>query len=282
MEDLERTTEFSPEQEETGGDPERVVDAQESRYEDEENLNDGQEQAVDAQEDGKETEPEVKEQPAPRQTREENAAIRAARLNASREARETAMREADAEIAAAGIMNPYTKKPFSSMKDFREYAAQVRKAQMAEEAERTGRSIEVLEEEEENRKFLSRIRKQAQGQAEPNEEEGFLTRDLRDFMEKHPEMNVEKLEALEKNKTFRRFCGSRFGREPLADLYDAYLEIVSESGSAAVAKAASKADRSTGGGSSGGVTLTPSQQKELDAWNRANPDMPMTAKEFLQ
>ena len=37
-----------------------------------------------------------------------------------------------------------------------------------------------------------------------------------------------------------------------------------------------------GGGSTGGVTLTPAQQKSLDDWNRANPDMQMTAKEFLQ
>lgn len=291
MEDLERATELASEQEEVGGDPEGVVDPQdESRYEDDEILGDGQAEAVDPQEDSEtetEEEPEPEEDPEPPtpQSREENAAIRAARLKASKEAREAAMREVDAEIAAAGIENPYTQKPFSSMKEFREYAAKVRRANLEEEAERTGKSIEVLEEEEANRKFLSslRMRAQTQEQAPEQEEESFVARDLRDFVEKYPDMkDPDKLEALEKNKSFRRFCGSRFGKEPLAELYGSYLELVGESGAAAVAKAASKSGRSTGGGSSGGVTLTPSQQRELDAWNRQNPDMPMTAKEFMQ
>ncbi|MBR2365907.1 MAG: hypothetical protein IKC50_00315 [Oscillospiraceae bacterium] len=290
MEEFERLTELSSEAEEAGGDPERVVDAQdESRYEDgEEILGDGQAQAVDAQEDADAASEETvtEPDPTPKQTREENAAIRAARLKASKDAREAALREADAEIAAAGIENPYTKKPFSSMKEFKEYAAQVKRARLEEEADRTGRTVEELEEDAENRAFLSRLRKQIQWQ-EMGEfaqgEESFVSRDLRDFVEKHPEMNSpEKLEALENNKAFRRFCGSRFGKEPLAELYEAFQDLVGTSGAAAVAKAASKNDRSTGGGSSGGVTLTPSQKRELDEWNRANPDMPMTEREFAK
>ncbi|MBR2896859.1 MAG: hypothetical protein IKC04_03125 [Oscillospiraceae bacterium] len=290
MEEFERLTELSSEAEEAGGDPERVVDAQdESRYEDsEEILGDGQAQVVDAQEDADAASEETvtEPDPTPKQTREENAAIRAARLKASKDAREAALREADAEIAAAGIENPYTKKPFSSMKEFKEYAAQVKRARLEEEADRTGRTVEELEEDAENRAFLSRLRKQIQWQ-EMGEfaqgEESFVSRDLRDFVEKHPEMNSpEKLEALENNKAFRRFCGSRFGKEPLAELYEAFQDLVGTSGAAAVAKAASKNDRSTGGGSSGGVTLTPSQKRELDEWNRANPDMPMTEREFAK
>ncbi|MBR3850076.1 MAG: hypothetical protein IKM36_06275 [Oscillospiraceae bacterium] len=290
MEEFERLTELSSEAEEAGGDPERVVDAQdESRYEDsEEILGDGQAQVVDAQEDADAASEETvtEPDPTPKQTREENAAIRAARLKASKDAREAALREADAEIAAAGIENPYTKKPFSSMKEFKEYAAQVKRARLEEEADRTGRTVEELEEDAENRAFLSRLRKQIQWQ-EMGEfaqgEESFVSRDLRDFVEKHPEMNSpEKLEALENNKAFRRFCGSRFGKEPLAELYEAFQDLVGTSGAAAVAKAASKNDRSTGGGSSGGVTLTPSQKRELDEWNRANPDMPMTERDFAK
>lgn len=292
MEEFERLTELSSEAEEVGGDPERVVDAQdESRYEDsEEILGDGQAQAVDAQEDADAASEETvtEPDPTPKQTREENAAIRAARLKASKDAREAALREADAEIAAAGIENPYTKKPFTSMKEFKKYAAQVKRARLEDEADRTGRTVEELEEEEANRKFISRLREQAQAQEREQDEpaqdaESFFSRDLRDFVEKHPEMNSpEKLEALENNKAFRRFCGSRFGKEPLAELYEAFQDLIGESGAAAVAKAASKNDRSTGGGSSGGVTLTPSQKRELDAWNRANPDMPMTEREFAK
>ena len=40
-------------------------------------------------------------------------------------------------------------------------------------------------------------------------------------------------------------------------------------------------DAMSAGSGSGGETLTGEQQKALDEWNRAFPQMRMTAKEFL-
>lgn len=114
---------------------------------------------------------------------------------------------------------------------------------------------------------------------EAREQHEFIARDLEDFQERYPAVDVA---ALDGDRQFRRFCGSRYGREPLADLFTDYLEIAGEQRSAAAARSESRSRRETGAGSgSGGETLTASQQKELDEWNRTYPSMKMTAKEFL-
>lgn len=215
-------------------------------------------------------------------SREENAAIRAARLRERREAEARAAARADEEIAASGVINPYTKRPFGSVKELREYGQRLREAELSQRARDTGRTVEELTEDEENRAFLKRLRQQEAERNAAAEEAGrqrsFIERDVLDFVEKYPDVNVGQLE---KNQRFRRFCGSRFGREPLAELYGAYRELVTEAGQTGASRAVSRQSRSTGGGSTGGMALSPSQQRELDTWNQANPDLAMTAKEFL-
>ena len=109
----------------------------------------------------------------------------------------------------------------------------------------------------------------------------FVRNDVLDFMERYPGFDAEGLEALERNEQFRRFCGTRYAREPLAQLYGDYLSVIDGAGAAAVSKAASRSARSTGGGTAGGATLSPEQRKTLERWNEANPEMAMTAKEYL-
>lgn len=111
---------------------------------------------------------------------------------------------------------------------------------------------------------------------------GFIQSDVLDFKARHPEMDADGLAALENNPQFRRFCGSRFGCEPLANLYEDYLALVGSAESAAAARRMSRSARSTGGGSSGGAALSPAQKRALEAWNNAHPDMAMTAGEFLK
>lgn len=109
--------------------------------------------------------------------------------------------------------------------------------------------------------------------------QAFLQRDAQDFKEKHPEVDLMKLNE---NQNFLRFCGSRYGVESLAKLYDDYKEIVGGAESAARAAVEHRSKRSTGSGGGGGDILTAKQRASLEAWNRANPDMKMTAKEFLK
>ena len=107
----------------------------------------------------------------------------------------------------------------------------------------------------------------------------FISRDFQDFIRRHPEVDIG---ALDGNAAFRRFCGSRYGREPLADLYEDFRAIEDTATEAARAAAESKSRRATGTGSGGGGQgLTVSQQRDLDEWNRTYPEMKMSAKEFL-
>lgn len=216
------------------------------------------------------------------QTPEENAAIRAARIRAQKEAEAEAAARTDAAIAGlSGLRNPYTGKPFASLKELSEYSANVLKAENEKRAKETGRSIAEIEEDAANRAFLSELRRERQSEALQNRsapQDDFIRRDLADFLQKHPTVDVAKLDA---NEKFRLFCGSRYGREPLAQLYDEYQIIVGDAERSAVTRAEQKAQRSTGGGTPGGVTLTPSQKKDLDRWNAEHPEMAMTAKEFL-
>ena len=112
------------------------------------------------------------------------------------------------------------------------------------------------------------------------EKQAFVERDLQAFMEKHPEVDLLKLEE---NPVFLRFCGSRYGVESLAALYEDYREIVEGAEKAARAAVQSRSRRSTGSGGGGsGDILTAMQRARLEAWNRANPDMKMSAREFLK
>ena len=216
------------------------------------------------------------------QTREENAAIRQARLRERAEAERRARAEADEEIAQAGIINPYTGKPFRTLKEWTEYGKQYREAKIAEEAKKTGKTVEELMEEQENKELLAELRKQKKEKAERSEQDRknleFAIGDIKNFRSAYPDVDVQKLTE---NKAFLRFAGSRYGKEPLADLYGDFSELVSDAGRAAVLKSTSKAERGTGGGN-GGEGLTKAQAEALREWNAANPDMPMTAKEFLK
>ncbi|MBE7002671.1 MAG: hypothetical protein E7425_00085 [Ruminococcaceae bacterium] len=111
---------------------------------------------------------------------------------------------------------------------------------------------------------------------------GFIESDVREFTRQYPQFGTRELSELESNPQFRRFCGTRFGREPLAELYGDYLTVVGDAGEAAVSKASRRSARSTGGGVSGSGMLTAEQRRVLKEWNAEHPEMAMTAKEFLR
>ena len=163
-----------------------------------------------------------------------------------------------------------------------------------EETEEAAAAEQPGQSREENRRFQAArrngertgyeraMREVAERQARQEEtaarEREFIARDADEFMRRHPEVDLTLLDG---DRAFRRFCGSRYGREPLAELYEDYVEIAGVQRSAALAGAGSKARRETGaGGGSGASTLTAAQQRDLDEWNRTFPEMKMTAKEF--
>lgn len=107
----------------------------------------------------------------------------------------------------------------------------------------------------------------------------FLREDLARFVERWPGVDPGRLE---RSPQFRRFAGDRMYRQPLCQLYADFAALVMDAGQAAQARWERRWARSTGGGAGGGAEpLTPEQRRCLDQWNRENPGLEMTAREFL-
>ena len=124
-----------------------------------------------------------------------------------------------------------------------------------------------------------RAMRESERRSREEEQMRFIAEDARKFARRYPEVDLAGLDASE---SFRRFCGSRYGREPLSELYADYLEVAGGALRAAQARRESRAARSTGSGGSGAYeALNARQQSELDAWNRAFPQMKMSAREYL-
>lgn len=218
-----------------------------------------------------------------KQSHQDNAAARAARIRAEQETAARLQKQYDEEVAGMGIINPYTGKPFSGFKDFLEYGKRYREDKLEEEAKKQGKTVEELREEEENKSFLARKRKEEKERQEAmkalEQQKAFVAADLDAFVKKFPGVDPGKLEQ---NAKFRKFSKGRLYKEPLYEIYQDYLDVVGDAERSAVEKAAARSARSTGGGQSGGGDLlTAKQRAELEEWNAANPSMKMTAKEFL-
>lgn len=224
-----------------------------------------------------------------KQSHEDNAVARQARLRALHEAdlklkeeKQKMERELDERIASMGLKDPYTGKSFASVKELEAYNKRLKEAELKEQAKKTGKTVEQLSEEEEDRNYIRRKRQEEvlaeQEKKNAAKQREFVENDLYDFMEKYPDVDIE---ALDNNQKFRKFCGKRYGVEPLAELYKDYVDLMGGAREEAEAINRSKADRSTGTGTPGGAQMTSAQRSALEAWNRENPEMKMTAKEFL-
>ena len=216
-------------------------------------------------------------------TRKFNASMKAARQSGEKAGEERANKAHAQRIANIRMPNP--EKPgsyFETVEEMEAYAANFRRSQAEARAKREQRSVEEILEEDENRAYLAKKRKEEAAKAKAHSEPdtgATMRAHVAEMRERYPDVDILKLEQ---NQNIIRFCGSRYGKESLADLYEAYIEIMGGAEKAAAAKAQSKAQRSTGGstGKPGG-TLTAAQRAELKRWNDNNPDMRMTEKEFL-
>lgn len=217
-------------------------------------------------------------QEKPRQGRDENARIAAARRAGEeagyRRGYQARQKEDDERIARQGVPHPDREgATIRSVDDFVEYGQSYR-------AKTAGKSRAQIEEDDRLREWHEQ--QQAQEQAREREQQlrERARQDREDFMESYPNVDLQKLM---KSQRFGRFVGDRIGRVPLVELYEDYKEVVSESEMAALAKADRKAEKSTGAGGAAQAEerLTNAQKQMLAEWNRDNPHMKMSAKEFL-
>lgn len=225
-----------------------------------------------------------REDQQPPQSHQDNAAARAARIRAEQETTARLQKQFDEEVAAFGIPNPYTGKPFGSFQEFKAYGEQFRREKLEAEAKKQGKTVEELQEEQETKSWAARKRREEKEQREAmaalERQKAFLRADLETFLQKFPGVDPGKLEQ---NAKFKKFAGKRLYKEPLSELYADFCDLVSDAERAAVAKATGKAARSTGGGQGGGMDmLTPEQREALEEWNKARPEKKMTAKQFLE
>lgn len=220
-----------------------------------------------------------------RSAREFNAAMAAARRRAEKDTEARVSRQYDEDIAGYRIPNPA--KPgtyFSSKKDLEDYSEALRRADAQQRAKAQGRSVEDVMEEDADRAFI-RAQRAAAGKAEEErkkqqERDSFIAADVEDFQSRYPDVDIASVDS---NPAFRRFVGSRYGKEPLANLWGDYVALVGETAAQQRAESSDRRSRSTGYGSGGAApALTSTQRAELKRWNEENPEMAMTEKEFFE
>ena len=220
-----------------------------------------------------------------RQSREENARYQAARKAGESAGFRRAEERYQSALAKLGLSDPDGGGAIDSLDVLESYADKARAARLKKAAAESGRTVQDLEEEEDAKEVVRQKKRERdekeKAEAEAKRRRDWVAQDAAAFLRENPDVDLAKLDA---NAKFRRFCGSRYGREPLSELYADWKELVGEEAAAkAVEKSAAKAERSTGAGG-GGVSagLTAAQQRELDEWNREYPNLKMTAKEFLE
>jgi hypothetical protein len=169
------------------------------------------------------------------------------------------------------------------------YKNELSKAQELEnlqhEAAQTGTSPELLAEIRELKKELSDIKAERQAKEKQMKEEVNKNmeweRQVKDFEETYPDVE---LKELNENTKFIKFIKGKSGT--LKDLYDDFVDFIGDAEKSTIIKMKSKEARGTSSGKSSGTSdggtygLNSEQLKTLEDWNRRNPQMKMTPKEF--
>lgn len=269
---------LNPIGEETDGGEQENEDLQEDTQNEE-----GSDDSETGEGEGDESAGDAARQEAER-ARKFNASMKAARQSGEKAGEERANKAHAKRIADMRLPNP--EKPgsyFSSVEEMEEYSRNYRRSQAEVRAKREQRSVEEILEEDENRAFLTQQRKAAEASGKSKSDDdrrSTLAAHVAEMRQRYPDVDIAKLDS---NPSFRKFAGSRYGKESLADLYEGFVELVGSAKQAAAVQKQSKTERSTGGasGKSSG-TLTTAQKAELQRWNENNPDMKMTEKEFLE
>ena len=173
----------------------------------------------------------------------------------------------------------------------RAYKEELKKAQelesLQDEATQTGTSPELLAEIRELKKELSEIKAERQAKEQSIKDEAKKNAEweqqINDFEEAYPDVD---LKELNNNDRFIKFIKGKQGT--LKELYDDFSDFIGEAEKSTIIKLKSKESRSTtssksSGASDGGTYgLNSEQLATLDEWNRRNPQMKMSVKEFAQ
>ena len=164
---------------------------------------------------------------------------------------------------------------------------------LKKQAEYTGTSPELLAEIKALKADLTEMKgerqavKEAENQRIANDK---MFSDQVDFFSQDEETKDVDLVKLNENPKFIKFLNKQRptgNPDFLVEVYKDYMELVGGAESEALAKMQSNLSRSTSGGrskgdSSGTYGLSPEQISTVDDWNKKNPRMKMTYKEFSE
>ena len=213
----------------------------------------------------------------------EDKRMAAARRSGSQEGYKRAQKEVDEQIAAFGRTDPRTGKAIRNMADLVSFFEGQEEAEVEAEAAQTKKSKEIVRREREAKRLgereLEKQRKEREDNQRKAEEREFFAKDYAEFVETHGKELFDKLAA---DPDFNDYAEGKIGKWPLEKIYNGYQKLTGKAEQRGTAKRTSKEDRSTGTGSAGGGDgLTAAQRAGLDEWNKRNPRMAMTAKEWL-
>ena len=200
-----------------------------------------------------------------------NRKMAAARRSGKREAEEAF----DKEIAAYGVLDGEGK-PITTRKELSAFLRATGESQLSARAKAAGKSVDEQRTEEDERARGRKAKQEEDSRAERQERAAEQVAELR---EAYPKVDVI---SLLDDGNFKSFCGSRFGKESLLELYESYQELVVENRKAESRE--EKKSRSTGSGSgaeSGGA-LSSREERDRQEWNRRYPNMKMSAKEWSE
>jgi hypothetical protein len=150
------------------------------------------------------------------------------------------------------------------------------------------KAIEELAEElgmspEDVKKAIAKSKKDDEADRLKAQAEKAWNDNLKDFKEKHPDVDIEKLD---KDPKFLKFTKGKGGM--LSDIYDDFLEFIGDAQKDFAEKVKLNSDRSTSSGrdkgSADGGTygLSDDEKSLVDDYNRRYPKAKMTYKEFSE
>jgi len=157
-------------------------------------------------------------------------------------------------------------------------------AQLQEQARTQGTSPELLAEMKELKKELNELKgeRNASKQAEETKRKAdeSWSEQVTEMAEAHPDVD---LAELPNDPKFAKFAKGK--ALPLKELYEDFVDFVGEAQAEVIAKVKSKQERSTGSGkgaspSGGNHGLNQEQMDTVDQWNKTNPKMKMSYKQF--
>lgn len=202
------------------------------------------------------------------------------------------LKELEEELSAFGFTGTAAEKREAIKKQREAYQQQAEIDKLEQQAREEGmtkaaaKRIKDLEDKlAKNAKYIESLQEkdnkkktEAENKRKADEE---WNKQVKEFQEAYEDVD---LDSLANNKKFTKFIKGK--NLSLKELYEDFVDLIGETQAEAIIKVKSKESRSTSSGkgssSGGNHGLTTAERKVVDDWNKRNPRMQMTYKEYAE